>query len=222
MIEEVFAAMGTPMESFFDGADVVAEAMASISAAAQGAPTKTYIPSAEPSPTKEGAQTERISEFASIPTKTSTLQKGVTLMATSETESASPAMPLIISTSDSFAILSQAIKDRSSLVVTPSSIPSSAIREPDAYLSFNEGSKEVLEDSDDEPTMKKRVSDSDKEDSGEHETEAIGTYSLHLLGFPSHSLFSPSLLFFLCIYLHNFLTQSLIILHVHSSNHRYS
>ncbi|XP_030954530.1 uncharacterized protein LOC115977040 isoform X2 [Quercus lobata] len=65
------------------------------------------------------------------------------------------------------------VKDGSSLVITPSSIPSSAIRRPDADLSSDERFKEVLEDSDDEPTMKKRVSDSDKEDSGEHETKAL-------------------------------------------------
>ncbi|XP_050271872.1 uncharacterized protein LOC126715345 isoform X3 [Quercus robur] len=67
----------------------------------------------------------------------------------------------------------KAVKDGSSLMVTPSSIPSSAIRGPDADLSSDEGFKEVLEDSNDEPTMKKRISDSDKEDSDEHETKAL-------------------------------------------------
>jgi len=53
------------------------------------------------------------------------------------------------------------MKDGSFLVVTPSSIPNSTTRGLDADLSF-EGSKEVLEDSDDRPTMKKRISNSDK------------------------------------------------------------
>ena len=64
--------------------------------------------------------------------------------------------------SDPFAALSQAIKDGSSLVVTPSSIPGFATHGPNADLSFKD-SEEVFEDSDDEPTMKKKVSDSDEE-----------------------------------------------------------
>lgn len=121
MIEEVFAAMGTPMEGFFDGADVVAKAMAFASAAAQGAPAETPISSAELGPIKEGAQTER------------------------------------------------AVKDGSSLVVTPSSILSSATHGLDADLSSDKG----FEDSDDEPTIKKKVSNSNEEESGEHKTKAM-------------------------------------------------
>ena len=48
------------------------------------------------------------------------------------------------------------MKDVSSLVVTHASIPSSATRGPDVDLSFDEESKEVLEDFEDEPTIKKR------------------------------------------------------------------
>jgi len=48
------------------------------------------------------------------------------------------------------------MKDGSSLVVTPSSIPGSATRGPDVDLS-SEGSKDVLEDPDDEPILKKRI-----------------------------------------------------------------
>ena len=59
------------------------------------------------------------------------------------------------------------MKDGSSLVVTPSSIPSSATCKPDADLS-SEGSEDVLEDLDDEPTMKKRVFDFEEEESVEH------------------------------------------------------
>ena len=88
-------------------------------------------------------------------------------------------------------------------------------------MSSKEGSEEVREDSDDESTMKKRVFDSNEEDSDEHETEAMGACLLHLLGFLSilyycHPFFS----FSLHIYLHNFLMQPLFILRVHSSDHR--
>ena len=82
------------------------------------------------------------------------------------------------------------MKDGSSLVVTPSSIPSFATHGPNVDLSFDEGSKKVLEDSKDEPTMKKRVSDSDKKGSDKHETEAMGMYLFALVGpsLPSYPL----------------------------------
>lgn len=121
-------------------------------------------------------------------------------MATSQVESASPATPLIISTSNPFPALSQAVKDGSSLVVTPSSIPSSATHGPNVDLSSDEGFEVVLEDSNDEPTMKKKVSDSDEEESGEHKIEAMGTYSLHVLGFLSLPLSLPSLPLFFLVY----------------------
>ena len=106
-------------------------------------------------------------------------------------------MPPIISISNPFVALSQAVKDGSTLVVTPSSIPSSAIRGPDADLSSDEGSKEVLKDSEDEPTMKKRVSDSNEEDSDKHKTEAMSMYLLPLLGLLFHPiLYYRHLLFF--------------------------
>ena len=47
-------------------------------------------------------------------------------------------------------------------MVTPSTIPGFATHRPNADLSSKD-SEEVLEDSNDEPTMKKRVSDSDEE-----------------------------------------------------------
>ena len=40
--------MGTHMEGFFDGADIVVEAMASASATAQGAPIEDPIPLPKP------------------------------------------------------------------------------------------------------------------------------------------------------------------------------
>ena len=74
----------------------------------------------------EGTHTRKVSEATPIPTKTFTPQEVATPPATVQTEVASPVTPLVISTSDPFAVLSQAVKDGSSLVVTPSSIPSSA------------------------------------------------------------------------------------------------
>ena len=68
--EEVSTAMGTPMEGFFDGADVVAGALAF--ATAQGVPAKTPIPFVEHGPIEKGAQTERVSELVSILAETPT------------------------------------------------------------------------------------------------------------------------------------------------------
>ena len=154
--KEIFVAMGTLMEGFFDGDDVVIEVMAFAFTAAQGAPAKTPILSDESGPIKEGAQIEGVSESTSIPIKTLTPQKGLTPATTSQTESASHVTSPVISASDPFAALSQAVKDVSSLVVTHASIPSSATRGPDVDLSFDEESEEVLEDFEDEPTIKKR------------------------------------------------------------------
>ena len=49
------------------------------------------------------------------------------------------------------------MKDGSSLVVIPSSIPSSATHRPNTDLSSDEGPEEVLEDFKDELTMKKTL-----------------------------------------------------------------
>ena len=169
--KEISTAMGTPMKGFFDGVDVVAEAMATAApVTVQGVPTKTLIPSAKLVPVEEGTHTERVSELP-IPAKTPTPQKGPA------SSIASSATPLVIFTSDPFLALSQAVKDGSSLVVTPSSIPSSATRGPDVDLSF-EGLEEVLEDSDDEPTRKKRITDSDEEEGDEYGVKAMGMYLL--------------------------------------------
>ena len=131
----------------------------------------------------ESTHTEKVSEATPISAKTPTFQEGAIPSAT-QIEVASPTTPLFISTSDPFAALSQAVKDGSSLVVTPSSIPSSAIRGPDADLS-SEGSKDVLEDPNDEPIIKKRISKSDEEESVDSETEFIGMclFLLFLLSF---------------------------------------
>ena len=86
------------------------------------------------------------------------------------------------------------MKDGSSLVVTPSSIPSSATRGSDADLS-SEGSEDILENPDDEPTMKKKIFDFKKEESTEHEAEFMSMclfilLSVLLLSFPFFFLLS--------------------------------
>lgn len=65
-------------------------------------------------------------------------------------------------------------------MVTLSSIPGSTTSGPNANLSSDEGFDKVLEDSEDKPVMKKRVSDSNKDDGGEHEIEAMGICLLPL------------------------------------------
>ena len=81
MSEEVSAAISTPMEGCFDGADIMSEAMATASTTTQGGLAETPIPSPKLGPVEESAQTERVG-------------------------SASPTTPPIISTSDPFGALS--------------------------------------------------------------------------------------------------------------------
>ena len=76
MSEEVSAAI-----SCFDGADIMSEAMATVSITTQGGLAETPIPSPRLGPVEESAQTERVG-------------------------SASPTTPPIISTSDPFGALS--------------------------------------------------------------------------------------------------------------------
>ena len=74
------------------------------------------------------------------------------------------------------------MKDDSSLVVTPSSIPSSVTQGLDVDFSFDKGFEEVLEDSKDEPVMKMRISNSNKDSGGgEQEAEAMGMCLLFLV-----------------------------------------
>ena len=105
------------------------------------------------------------------------------------------------------------MKDGSFLVVTPSSIPSSATRGFDTDLSF-ERSEDVLKDPDDESTMKKRVSDSKEEENAEHEAEFMGMHLLILLS----SLLFLYLLFIHMYLCHPFLLRSPFILRVYSSD----
>ena len=62
------------------------------------------------------------------------------------------------------------------MVVTPSSIPTSATQGPEVNSSPYEGSKAILEDYNDKLIMKTRVSDSNEATDDEHRMEAIGTY----------------------------------------------
>ena len=166
--------MGAPMEGFFDGANVVFGTQASVAPTAeQGVPVEAPIPSTRPVPIGEGTHTERVSVATPIPAETFTPQEGVIPPSAAQTEIASTTTPLVISTSDPFAVISQAVKDGCSLVVTLSSIPSSATHGLDAYLS-SEGSNDVLEDPNDESTKKKRISDSDEEESVDSKTEFTG------------------------------------------------
>ena len=112
------------------------------------------------------------------------------------------------------------MEDGSSLVVTPYSILSSATLGPNVDLSF-EGFEDVLEDPNDEPKMKKRVFDFEKEESVEHEAEFMGMCLLILF----NSFLPPFFFFFFSCYLlfiHIYicvtpLLWSPFILHVHSS-----
>ena len=66
------AAIGMPMEGFFDGADVMVEAMASASVVAQGALAKAPISPPKLVSVKESTQTERVGEFVPILTEVPT------------------------------------------------------------------------------------------------------------------------------------------------------
>ena len=132
----------------------------------------TTLPT-EPVSIDEGTHTGEVNEATLVPAKTLTPREVATPPTIVQTEAASPVTLPIISINDPFAVLSQAVKDGSSLVVTPSSIPSSTTHGPDVDLSFK-GSKDILEDPDDEPVSKKRISDSDEEENVLPEAEFMG------------------------------------------------
>ena len=132
----------------------------------------TTLPT-EPVSIDEGTHTGEVNEATLVPAKTLTPREVATPPTIVQTEAASPVTLPIISINDPFVVLSQAVKDGSSLVVTPSSIPSSTTHGPDVDLSFK-GSKDILEDPDDEPVSKKRISDSDEEENVLPEAEFMG------------------------------------------------
>ena len=145
--------MGTPMEGFFGGIEFATPAT---STTTHGVPVETSISPTERIPIDEGTHTKEASEVAAPPAETPSVQRRATPPAATQIET-TPVTPLVISTGDPFAAFSQAVKDGSSLVVTPSSIPISASRGPDAALSSEE-SEDVLEDPNDQPVLGRRIS----------------------------------------------------------------
>ena len=132
-----------PMEGFFDEADVMAEAMSSTSTATQGAPAEAPIPPPNPVPIEKSTQAERLGEFVPIPTKIPTPQKEVSPVGAPQIGNASPTTPHVISACNPFVAFSQAMKDGSSLVVTPS-IPSSTTRGPNVdYLPIRDSRRSL-------------------------------------------------------------------------------
>ena len=170
--KKLSTSMGAPMGGFFDGANVVFATLAS-SATAHGVPIEATTFPTKPAPINEGTYTRKVSEATPVPAETLTPRKVATPPATVQTEVTSPVTPLVIFISDPFVVLSQAVNDGSSLVVTPSSIPSSATCGPDVDLS-SKGSEDVLEDPDDEPVSKKRISNSDEEENVPPEAKFMG------------------------------------------------
>ena len=164
--------MGVPMEGFFNGADAILATPAP--PATHKTSAKTLTPSAEPVP-KEGTHVEGVSETTPLPAERLTPSGGAIPPAVVQTKTTSPILPLVISTSDPFANISQAAKGSALLVVTPSSIPGSTTRGPDPDLS-SEGSDDIFEDPDDAPVLKKTISDSDEEGSASPEPDFMGMY----------------------------------------------
>ena len=136
--------------------------MLATSTAMHGVPVETSTSPTELVPIDEGIHTREVSEVTDPPAETPSVQRGATPPIATQIET-TPVTPLVISTGDPFAALSQAVKDGSSLVVTPSSIPISATRGLDTDLSSEE-SEDILEDPDDEPVLGRRISKSEEEE----------------------------------------------------------
>ncbi|KAF3964766.1 hypothetical protein CMV_010985 [Castanea mollissima] len=122
---------------------------------AEPEPISVYRPTAEENSASMGTRMGGFFDEANVVFSTAT--------------SATPAAPQGVPTEE-------AVKDGSSLVVTPSSISSSTTRGLDADLSSEE-SEDILKDLDDEPTKKKRVSkfEGEEEEDSEHEVEFMET-----------------------------------------------
>ena len=188
--EKISASMGVPMEGFFDGVEAVL--LTPDPPAAHKAPAKTPTPSAEPVP-REGTHVEGVGETTPLPAERFASSEGATPSAVVQTKTTPSILPLVISSSDPFADISQAAKGSTSLVVTPS-IPGSATRGPDLDLS-SEGSANIFEDPDDVPVLKRTISDSDEEDSASSGPDLLGMY---LLSYSSFLLFF--FVFALCLH----------------------
>ena len=118
------------MKGFFADAKMIANEMAAAIAAAAGdVSTKAPTPSPESVPAEKGALVkENIPEGPGLVTKgisaeVSTPSRGGASPTGAQTEEAPLTTPLVKSSSDPFAALSQVVKGGPSLVVTPSSIP---------------------------------------------------------------------------------------------------
>ena len=151
--------MGTPKEDFFGGAEFATPATSIVT---HGVPVETSTSLIELVPMDEGTYTGESSEVTAPYAEIPYIQMGATPPAATQIETTS-VTPLVISTGDPFAALSQAVKDGSSLVVTPSSIPISTNRGPDTDLSSEEF-EDILEDLDDEPILGRRISESEEEE----------------------------------------------------------
>ena len=114
------------MGGFFDGADIVFATPAS-SVAALGVPAEATTLPTKSIPIDKGTHNRKVSEAILVPVETLTPQEVATLTII-QTEATSLVTPLVISTIDPFAVLSQVVKDGSSLVIAPSSIPISIAR----------------------------------------------------------------------------------------------
>ena len=132
------------------------------SATTHGVPVETSTSPTEPILIDEDTHTGEVSEVTAPPAEIPSVQRGATPPAATQIKTTS-VTPLIISIDDPFAALFQAVKDGSSLVVMPSSIPISATYGLDTALSFEE-SKDILEDPDDEPVLGRRISESEEEE----------------------------------------------------------
>ena len=159
--------MGTPMKGFFGGAKFTTPAF---STGTHGVLVETCTSPTKPVPIDEGTHIGEVSEVTPPPTKTPSIQRGATPPAATQIVT-TLVTPLVISTDNSFAALSQAVKDGSSLVITPSSIPISTSCGPNADLSSEE-SEDILEDPDDEPVLGKRISEFEEEEGASPKTFA--------------------------------------------------
>ena len=97
--------MGVPMEDFFYGADV-AFATPTPSTAAHEVPTKAPTPPIEPVPREEGTHTEGVGETTPLFAETAAPPERAISPAGVQTKTASPVLPLVISTSDPFIAFS--------------------------------------------------------------------------------------------------------------------
>lgn len=197
--------MDTPMKGFFDGADIMAEARASTSAVHRESLQWLLFLHLSLVLLRRVPKLRELVSLYLFLLRFLLLRKELLMRVHLKL-----GVPFLPHVSDPLIALSWAVKDGSFLVVTPSSIPNFATHEPNVDLSSDEGSKEILKDSKDEPVMKKRVSNSDEDDGGRHETEAMGMCLLPLLDL----LFSLFFITSRC--------NSLIILYVHSLSHRCS